>query len=223
MLRNIDISEISDGKLYTANDMVRIECHGCSGCSECCHDMGESIVLDPYDMYQLEKGLGTTFEELMRDKIELHVVDGITQPNLKMQGSDPRCGFLNQEGRCEIHDFRPGFCRLFPLGRIYENEDFRYFWQIHECTYPNRSKVKIKKWLGIPDLPAYENYIRAWHKLLKEAQEVIAQSENEDIIRSINMLILKEFYVNQYNGESFYTQFESRLSTVSRLLFARTS
>ena len=223
MLRNIDISEISDGKLYTANDMVRIECHGCSGCSECCHDMGESIVLDPYDMYQLEKGLGTTFEELMRDKIELHVVDGITQPNLKMQGADPRCGFLNQEGRCEIHDFRPGFCRLFPLGRIYENEDFRYFWQIHECTYPNRSKVKIKKWLGIPDLPAYENYIRAWHKLLKEAQEIIAQSENEDIIRSINMLILKEFYVNQYNGESFYTQFESRLSTVSRLLFARTS
>ena len=223
MLRNIDISEISDGKLYTANDMVRIECHGCSGCSECCHDMGESIVLDPYDMYQLEKGLGTTFEDLMRNKIELHVVDGITQPNLKMQGSDPRCGFLNQEGRCEIHDFRPGFCRLFPLGRIYENEDFRYFWQIHECTYPNRSKVKIKKWLGIPDLPAYEKYIRAWHKLLKEAQALIEQSENEDIIRSINMLILKEFYVNQYNGESFYTQFESRLSTVSRLLFARAS
>lgn len=40
MLREIDLSEISDGKLYTANDMVRIECQECKGCSACCHDMG---------------------------------------------------------------------------------------------------------------------------------------------------------------------------------------
>lgn len=217
MLREIDLSEISDGKLYTANDMVRIECQECKGCSSCCHDMGESIILDPYDLYQLEKGLHTSFAELMQGKIELHVVDGIIQPNLKMQEGTLQCGFLNSEGRCSIHELRPGFCRLFPLGRIYEGGNFKYFWQIHECAYPNRSKVKIKKWLGIPELSVYENYIRSWHNFLKEVQEIITHTENEEIVRNLNMLVLNEFYVNQYEmgAASFYEQFESRISTVS--------
>ena len=47
MKREIDMSEISDGKLYTANDMVRADCHDCEGCSACCKGMGNSIILDP--------------------------------------------------------------------------------------------------------------------------------------------------------------------------------
>lgn len=53
MLRDIDLNEISDGRLYTANDMVKADCMGCQGCSSCCQGMGDSIVLDPYDMYRL--------------------------------------------------------------------------------------------------------------------------------------------------------------------------
>ena len=29
MKRNIDLNEISDGRLYTANDMVKADCHDC--------------------------------------------------------------------------------------------------------------------------------------------------------------------------------------------------
>ena len=50
MLRDIDLNEISDGRLYTANDMVKADCMGCQGCASCCQGMGDSIVLDPYDM-----------------------------------------------------------------------------------------------------------------------------------------------------------------------------
>ena len=52
MERNWDLSEMTDGKLYIENDMARIGCNDCEGCSKCCHNMGESIVLDPYDIYQ---------------------------------------------------------------------------------------------------------------------------------------------------------------------------
>ena len=31
--RDIDLKEISDGRLYTANDMVKIDCNDCAGCS----------------------------------------------------------------------------------------------------------------------------------------------------------------------------------------------
>ena len=31
MERNIDMKEVSDGKLYTSNDMVKADCGGCQG------------------------------------------------------------------------------------------------------------------------------------------------------------------------------------------------
>lgn len=218
MKREVDLAEISDGKRYTANDMVRMECQDCAGCSQCCHDMGESILLDPYDLFQLEKGLQMTFAELLQEKLELHVVDGVILPNLKMQEETLQCGFLNEQGRCSIHEFRPGFCRLFPLGRVYEEDTFYYFFQIHECTYPNRNKVKIKKWLGIPELSRYEGYIRKWHAFLKAAGEIAEHTENEEIARKLNMMILNTFYVNQYDASaSFYAQFEDRILTAKEM------
>ncbi len=36
MLREVDIKEISDGRLYGVNDMVKADCGGCAGCSVCC-------------------------------------------------------------------------------------------------------------------------------------------------------------------------------------------
>ena len=47
MIREVDLQEISDGKLYTANDLVKAGCNDCAGCSACCRGMGNSIVLDP--------------------------------------------------------------------------------------------------------------------------------------------------------------------------------
>ena len=32
MERNVSMDEISDGKLYGLNDMVRADCGGCKGC-----------------------------------------------------------------------------------------------------------------------------------------------------------------------------------------------
>ena len=60
-------------KLYTAGDMVRIGCNECKGCSYCCQEMGESVVLTPFDICELTRHLGKSFDELMEDKIELYM------------------------------------------------------------------------------------------------------------------------------------------------------
>ena len=86
MERNIRMEEVSDGKLYGLNDMVKAGCEDCVGCSACCHGMGTSIVLDPYDIYRLTAELGQTMEQLLAEKIELNVVDGMVLPNLSMKG-----------------------------------------------------------------------------------------------------------------------------------------
>ena len=57
MKRSIDINEVSDGKLYEVNDMVKAGCDGCKNCHACCEDMGGSIVLDPLDIFNMTKKL----------------------------------------------------------------------------------------------------------------------------------------------------------------------
>lgn len=225
MERDIDLKEISDGRLYTANDMVKIDCNDCAGCSECCRVVADTIILDPYDIFQLESVLNTDFEALLAERIELSVVDGTILPHLKIRDGGKGCTFLNGDGRCMIHGARPGFCRMFPLGRIYENGDFKYFLQVHECSYPNKTKIKVKKWLGIPELPRYEQFVKDWHFFLKKVQERLAETENEEIVKSINMHLLNQFYVKPYRTSEadvretdFYGQFYERLSESKKAL-----
>ena len=99
MLREINLDEISDGRLYSSNDMAKTDCKGCDGCSACCHDMGNSIVLDPLDVYRLSTNLSKSVNELLTGPLELNVVDGIILPNLKMAGAEEACSFLDTKNR----------------------------------------------------------------------------------------------------------------------------
>lgn len=212
MKRNISLEEISDGRLYGRNDMVKADCHGCNGCSECCHGMGNSVILDPFDVYRLEAGLGKGTSLLMEEEaVELNVVDGCILPNLKMSGQREACAFLNEQGRCGIHQFRPGICRLFPLGRYYENGDFKYMLQIHECPAGNRSKVKVSKWIDTPQQEKNHEFICRWHYLLNDLEALIGNCEDETLAKQINMALLRTFYLTEYDiGRDFYRQFDER-------------
>ena len=212
MKREVRMEEISDGKLYTANDLVKADCGDCEGCSACCRDMGTSIVLDPLDIHRLTGGLGVTFEQLLAKHVELNVVDGLILPNMKMSEEQNCCAFLDENGRCSVHALRPGICRLFPLGRFYENREFRYFLQTHECRKENRTKVKVKKWIDVPDFKQYEKYIKDWHYFLVDLQERLLRTADETVIKKINMLVLQSFFLEPYKKEEdFYVQFDERL------------
>ena len=219
MRREVSMEEISDGKLYTANDLVKADCNDCRGCSACCQKMGQSIVLDPLDIYRLTFGLRQKFEELLADKLELNVVEGIILPNLQMSGTEEKCAFLNAEGRCSVHAIRPGICRLFPLGRYYDGKSFQYFLQIHECKKENRTKVKVKKWIDTPDLKKNEKYISDWHYFLTDMQKTLATLQNDEKVKKINMLILQTFFLEPYHQEEdFYVQFYDRLEKMKTSL-----
>ena len=219
MERNISMEEVSDGKRYGLNDMVKAGCEDCVGCSACCHGMGTSIVLDPYDICRLTAQMGQTFESLLAGKIELNVVDGMILPNLSMSGSEEACGFLDENGRCSIHPYRPGICRLFPLGRIYENRSFQYFLQIHECRKEKRTMVKVKKWIDTPEVKRYEEFISSWHYFLKDVAEANRKAGDAEQEKAVNIYVLQTFYMMPYEAErGFYEQFEERLARVKAAL-----
>ena len=227
MLRNVSLEEISDGRLYGLNDMAKLGCNDCSGCSSCCRGMGNTIVLDPYDVWRLTGGLGVSLQQLLAGHLELNVVDGIILPNLKLAGDSEQCTFLNEAGRCSIHPYRPGICRLFPLGRYYEEDGFRYILQVHECEKQNRSKVKIRKWMDTPDMERYDAYIADCHAFLsklraKLEKETLAgassdaadeEASSQDLAKSISMYVLQQFYLLLYDtSRDFYSQYEARMA-----------
>lgn len=219
MLREVAMEDISDGKLYGLNDMVKADCHDCEGCFDCCTGMGDTVVLDPLDVHRMAVNMKKTPEELIYGLLQLDVLDGNILPHLKMEGVGERCLFLNGQGRCSIHPYRPGICRLFPLGRYYEEGSFRYFLQIHECKKNNRSKIKVKKWVDTPDLKNYERFVADWHYFLKDVQEVLYNTEDTELIKNLNLYVIRRFYLNAYDAkQDFYPQFYARLQEAKELL-----
>lgn len=243
MIREESLSEISDGRLYTENDMVRADTGNCAGCTQvCCRGMESSIVLDPYDVYRLTRRLQTTFDKLLDDKkIEINIVDGIMLPNMKMAPDTNACGFLGKDDRCLIHDARPGVCRLFPLGRYWENESsYKYILQKNQCRKPGLSKIKVKKWIDMHEGRAYGHFIVSWHKYLKRTEEAVsriaadcaskqkdsaleesrtqvlgASMTPEQQIRVICLYTLKTFYAAEYKAadeNDFFREIEDRIS-----------
>ena len=216
MKRDVDILDISDGRFYRENDMVKADCGGCVGCSMCCRDMVDTIVLDPLDVWHLTNRLGLPFEEMLDKQLMLDVFDGLILPRLKESRETEGCPFLDGDGRCSVHADRPGFCRIFPLGRYYENGDFTYILQVKECPRP-KTKIKVKKWIDIPDMDKNRKFINQWHGLQKEMQDRLAQCE-EVLQKNLTLQFLKIFYLTPYTKDDFYAQFESRYRTIRSIL-----
>lgn len=219
MGRYADIEKISDGKIYGENDMVKADTCGCEGCNgACCKGMGESIVLDPYDVHRLCLYLGVTVEKLLETVAEFNYSDGIILPNIRMNEKNGGCAFLDDNSRCTVHEARPGVCRLFPLGRAWLSEDrFGYILQKNECERAGLTKIKVKKWLDIEDIGKYNEYIIAWHRYITKIRQTVAQigsagGDNTDTqIKTICMYTLKNFYMMPYESGDFYSEIIERI------------
>ena len=138
--------------------------------------------------------------------------DGLVLPNIKMQGEGhSSCSFLDTEGRCSDHAFRPGLCRLFPVGRNYEDDELTYFLLVHECPAQNKTKMKVNKWLGVPRIKDYENFLVNWHNLTKTLRSFLTENaQDQAVTKTINLKFLEIFYMTPFQGEDFYLEFKER-------------
>ncbi len=220
-------------RLYHANEMVKIASPKCEGCGICCRGMGDTIHLDPFDIYQITKTTGKSFQEMMEHEIELRVDRALILPNLKMNERTESCCFLDQEGKCRIHEARPGFCRLYPLGREYTDDGLSYFiLEDNGCRMTGKRAVRIRQYLGIEQYSQYEEFLIAWNRLIRGLQEyaltVLKQETGhvhmEDVVKvpalnRLNSLVIRTFFDMPYNTElDFYPQFQKRLLEIQNQL-----
>ena len=133
-------------------------------------------------------------------------------PHLMMREETQGCAFLTQDGRCQVHSYRPGICRLFPLGRQYDGPKTSYFIVEGGCVNGRLSKVRIDRWIGIEDLPRYEEYKAEWRSLLRTLQARIAAEPSAEVQRNVNLYFLRTFYMTPYEGDAaaFYGELAAR-------------
>ena len=213
------LDEISDGKLYDVNDIVKADTYGCDGCSDCCHDVGDLVVLTPFDIYEITNYLGVEFDELLEDKIKLQQNNKILLPYLKMQDETKKCSFLNKESRCIIHSKRPNICRLFPLGRVYQEDDFKYFLQVGNCPKEDLGDIKVENWIGIKNYNENKRFILEWYRLIKALTFRLKFIRDEKEIDEINKVLLDNFYrINIKEDSNFYSVFFESLPSIKNKL-----
>jgi len=213
------LEDISDGNLYDIGDYVNAGTAGCEACSACCHDVEAMVVLTPFDVYALSRGLNKALDELLGTYLILKEDNNILLPHLRMVGDDKRCCFLSEDGRCNVHHFRPNICRLFPLGRVYADDDFKYFLQVNACTKSELFEVEIEKWLGIDDYEKNKVFLLQWYKTLKALTFRLKFVHDDREKKRLDQVLLDNFYYNVLEGQGdFYTLFEKNLSSAKTAL-----
>jgi len=105
----------SDAAVLGPSDPVQLSC-GTAGCSANCCTNGPHIILNPYEIALICRAAGMSYEDLL-DLVETDRVNGFP---LVMLPREPACPFWTDSG-CRIYGARPLACRLFPLGRVFEN------------------------------------------------------------------------------------------------------
>ena len=96
-------------------DPVELAC-GVDGCPSNCCTHGPHIILNPYEISLICRESGMSYEDLL-DVVETDRVNGFP---LVMLPREPRCHFWTGRG-CSIYAARPLACRLFPLGRVFDD------------------------------------------------------------------------------------------------------
>lgn len=202
------LEQISDGKLYDIDDKVAAGTGGCNSCSACCHLVGDLVVLTPFDIYEITQYMNQSFDQLLDHHIVLREENKVSLPYLKMQGPTERCSFLNDEDRCSIHQARPNICRLFPLGRVYQQNTFKYFLQVGSCPKPHLTQVQIREWIGIDNYEQNKRFILEWHQFIKALTFRLKFVREESEQRKINDVVINTFYrIKLIKGEDFYSTF----------------
>lgn len=218
MEHKVNLTDISDGKIYGAEDMVRLTCDGCGKHADCCRFSEATITLDPYDLYVFSLGgLGSFSDLYSAGKITLTVSDGLILPILGF--ANGACSFLDGDGRCSIHSDRPGLCRLFPLARGFSEDNPEltdlpvfYLRQKNECPLTSGPKVKIKSWIGIPDIKHYEAFCLSWHRLLVQARKHLSALDSPERQKEFCLRFIHDiFYTSYASDRPFFEQWEEKI------------
>jgi Fe-S-cluster containining protein len=104
----------ADARVLGDADPMGLFC-GINGCDANCCTKSAPIVLNPYEIALICRESGMSYEDLL----DIVDTDRAKAFPLVMLPRDPACHFWNGRG-CRIYAARPLACRLYPIGRVFD-------------------------------------------------------------------------------------------------------
>lgn len=156
----------SDAKVLSEPDLLQLSC-GIFGCTSNCCTKSAPIILNPYEIALICRESKLSYEDLL-DIVETDRAKGFP---LVMLPRDPACHFWTGRG-CRIYQARPLACRLFPLGRVYDNgQSHIVLPQLNVCSGLASSPAKtVADYLREQDTSASIRMADRWIEFVNEIE-----------------------------------------------------
>lgn len=204
----------------------------CKTCGKCCIHR-DDVLLHPKDIYNMAKELHLTTEELIEKYCEVYIGQDSRIPivRLKPRGSVHRCPLL-KDRKCQVHDAKPGICKLYPLGRYLvllgktsadiDMDSVQYIFNKPDCKGSEGTETHtVREWLESFGIPVKDEFFIKWQKLVMEMGTVFRKIEKKVSEKTLEMLWNAAFiglYLH-YNTElDFMSQFDENAQKFAELL-----
>jgi Fe-S-cluster containining protein len=180
----------------------------------CCRDI--TIVLTPYDVLRLKKGLGISSGEFL-DKFTIiipkkgHLIPLVI---LKMRDNDKRCPFVSEEG-CNVYRDRPWPCRMYPLN-LNDDGTYSLITEAARCLGLNEKDTnKISEWLEKQDIEPYDEMNEYLTSLTTQLQSQKLDIENPQIQQ---MTVMALYNLDRFREFVFKSTFLDRLEVEPEII-----
>lgn len=176
--KTVSLYQQADQAGLSLDSNFTFSCHEDLGCfNRCCRT--PTILLSPYDLMQLQGGLGVSAAEFLRRYAREEIEE---QSRLPLVFIDTRktsagCPFVGVNG-CTVYRHRPAACRLFPItmgSRLIADRVVDYYFcrRLDYCRgFEAGVQWTVESWRANQGFDDYDQGRRDWLKiLLRRGQE----------------------------------------------------
>jgi hypothetical protein len=186
----------------TEGDTFCFDCHPGVACfNACCSEL--NLMLTPYDVLRIRRGLGMSSRAFLKNHAELHVQPDTGLPMFRLlmdKTCANACPFVSPEG-CAVYPDRPGACRTYPLGRAsqpgHNGEAQERFFIVREdhCKGFQQGTVRTSdEWLEDQGLEEYNRLNDRYMRILSKQRKTGAPAQS----KKANMAVLALYQLDSF-------------------------
>ena len=205
-------------KRMTPEHVFTFKCHTEIACfTQCCRDI--TIVLTPFDILRLKKGLGVSSDEFLEKYTII-----LPQKNrliplviLKMNETDKKCPFVREQG-CSIYEERPWPCRMYPLD-VDDDGTFTLITHADRCQgLSEKDSWRIGDWLLDQGIVPYDEMNALFSGITIPLQSQKVDIDNPQITK---MLFMALYNIDKFRdfvfNSTFLNRFEVEPSRIEKI------
>jgi uncharacterized protein len=141
----------------------------CTKCGKCCDQT--IIHLYPFDIKLICDNLGISVDGF-HQKYSMFKLDENNIYRCALRNK-PKCPFKKEDNTCGIYNFRPIRCRLFPVGRFYDDEKILYLLSNFPSPgFDSNKKQSFEQWVNDQGVSLYDKLATDWNRFLINLKEI---------------------------------------------------